>query len=103
MIADGDRVFAHRFDGYWRDVGTIQSYFRLQHGAAGGQAGDRPGRPRVAHPHQVRGAPAGYVGADAVVRQSMISHGCRIDGTVERSVLSPGVIVETGAVVRARS
>jgi glucose-1-phosphate adenylyltransferase len=44
-------------------------------------------------------APA-RIGADAQVEQSMISHGCVVEGIVERSVLSPGVRVGRGAVVR---
>ena len=44
-------------------------------------------------------APA-RIGADARVSRSMVSHGCVIDGTVERSILSPGVRIGPGAVVR---
>jgi glucose-1-phosphate adenylyltransferase len=100
MIADGDRVFAHRFDGYWRDVGTIQSYFDCNMELLEAKPEiDLADRSWLIHTKSEE-RPPGYVGAEAVVRQSMVSHGCRIDGTVERSVLSPGVIVEPGAVVR---
>ena len=45
------------------------------------------------------GAPQ-FLDAGAAVRQSILSAGCRVAGRVERSVLSPGVVVEAGAVVR---
>ena len=41
-----------------------------------------------------------FVGAGAVVKNSMISEGCRIYGTVINSILSGGVIVEEGAIIR---
>jgi len=100
MIADGDRVFAHRFDGYWRDVGTIQSYFDCNMELLESEPEiDLSDRGWLIHTKSEE-RPPGYVGSQAVVRQSLISHGCRIEGVVERSVLSPGVIVKPGAVVR---
>ena len=59
MIDGGARVFGYHFDGYWQDVGTIQSLLGGQHGAAGRPSGARPLRPRLGHPHPVRGARAG--------------------------------------------
>ena len=57
-MVDDDRVYAYRFDGYWRDVGTIQSYWEVEHGAAQRAARLRPVRLRLGHPHALRGAPA---------------------------------------------
>ena len=100
MIADGDRVFAHRFDGYWRDVGTIQSYFDCNMELLEPEPEmDLSDRGWLIHTKSEE-RPPGYVGSQAVVRKSLVSHGCRIEGVVERSVLSPGVIVKPGAVVR---
>lgn len=101
---DNDNVFAYPFYGYWRDVGTIQSYWEanmdvIRRGSflspetwgirtnveAEGRSADR--------------APARY-GSNAQVSSSMISAGCVIRGTVENSVLAPGVVVEEGALVR---
>jgi glucose-1-phosphate adenylyltransferase len=100
MIADGDRVYGYRFDGYWRDVGTIQSY----HDAHMELLTEPPAldlydRGWPIHT-KTEGRPPGLVGSGAHVVQSLISHGCRIHGHVERSVLSPGVLVEEGAIVR---
>ncbi|MEZ5079773.1 MAG: glucose-1-phosphate adenylyltransferase [Thermoleophilia bacterium] len=100
MIASGDRVFAHRFDGYWRDVGTIQSYWDSNMELlAEPPAIDLADRGWLLHTKS-KERPPGVITSTGSVTQSMVSHGCHIEGTVERSVLSPGVIVERGAVVR---
>jgi glucose-1-phosphate adenylyltransferase len=100
MLAAGARVFGYRFDGYWQDVGTIQSYWESNMALLQ----DRPeldlyDREWLIHTKSEERAPA-KVGPTAQVHRSLISHGCVIDGTVVNSVLSPGVRVDVGAVVR---
>jgi glucose-1-phosphate adenylyltransferase len=102
-IAD-DNVFAYPFYGYWRDVGTVQSYWEANMDVI---QKDSPLSPEAwgirtnieADGRPADRAPARY-GNNAHVRSSMISAGCIIRGTVENSVLAPGVVVEEGAVVR---
>jgi glucose-1-phosphate adenylyltransferase len=100
MLGAGARVFGHRFDGYWQDVGTIQSYWQAhmelldEHPAL-----DLYDREWLIHTRSEERAPA-RIGPTASVHRSLISHGCQVWGTVERSVLSPGVRVDPGAVVR---
>ena len=93
-------VYAYPFEGYWRDVGVLDSYYQAHMDLL-----QKPPRFDLYHDRwtiytvsQER-APA-RVGAEAVIDQSLICHGCRIEGTVIRSVLSPGVRVARGAVVR---
>ncbi|MCI0345327.1 MAG: glucose-1-phosphate adenylyltransferase [Chloroflexi bacterium] len=100
MLAGGARVFGYRFDGYWQDVGTIQSYWEANMALLV----DRPeldlyDRDWVIHTKSEERAPA-KVGPTAQVHRSLVSHGCVINGTVVNSVLSPGVRVDVGAVVR---
>ena len=100
MLDGGARVFGYRFNGYWQDVGTIQSYWEANMALLV----DRPeldlyDKEWVIHTRSEERAPA-KVGATAQIHRSLISHGCVIDGTVVNSVLSPGVRVEVGAVVR---
>src|SRR5579885_750757 len=100
MMARGERVFAYPFSGYWQDVGTIQSYWEAHMALLS----DRPAFDLydpswVIHTRSEERPPA-HLRSHARVTSSLISHGCIIQGTVERSVLSPGVIVEEGAVVR---
>ena len=99
-----DRVFAYPFYGYWRDVGTIQSYWetnmdiiRPDSEISPEEWGIRPNTEAEGRP--MDRAPGRFI-SGCVVRSSMISAGCIIEGTVENSVLSPGVIVKKGAVVR---
>lgn len=98
-----DRVYVYKFEGYWRDVGTLQSYWEANMDLLDEKSGlnifnwnlrtnpnDRELGDRL---------PA-YISSRARVRRSMISVGCNIEGKVENSILSPGVIVEEGAVVK---
>jgi glucose-1-phosphate adenylyltransferase len=100
MLAARQRVYGHRFDGYWQDVGTVHSYWEAQMELLVDHPPlDLYDRDWVIHTRSEEQPPA-RIGATAHVHRSLISHGCTIAGTVERSVLSPGVRVDPGAVVR---
>lgn len=100
MVAGGAKVMAHRFRGYWQDVGTLPAYFDANMALLEAKpALDLYERDWLILTRSEERAPA-RIGADARVEQSMISHGCVVEGIVERSVLSPGVRVGRGAVVR---
>jgi glucose-1-phosphate adenylyltransferase len=100
MLEGGARVFGHRFDGYWQDVGTVDSYWRAQMELVDDHPQlDLYDRSWVIHTRSEERAPA-RVGPTASVHRSLISHGCIIAGTVEHSILSPGVRVDPGAIVR---
>ena len=100
MLAGGARVYGYHFDGYWQDVGTVDSYWRAQMELLDDHPGlDLYDRDWVIHTRSEERAPA-RIGPTASVHRSLISHGCLIAGTVERSVLSPGVRVDPGAIVR---
>jgi glucose-1-phosphate adenylyltransferase len=99
MVAE-DRVFAHHFSGYWVDVGTIQSYWetsmQLLDPSLDFDLFDKEWVIRTRSEER----PPVKVGPQARVSQSIVCNGCSIRGTVERSVLSPGVYVSPGAIVR---
>jgi glucose-1-phosphate adenylyltransferase len=100
MLAGGARVFGYRFDGYWQDVGTVESYWQAQMDLLDEHPGlDLYDKEWLIHTRSEERAPA-RMGPTANVHRSLVSHGCLISGTVERSVLSPGVRVDPGAVVR---
>ena len=100
MVASGRRVYAYEYGGYWQDVGTVESYWRANLDLLGDHPEiDLYDRGWLIYTRSEERAPA-MVTAEARVERSMISHGCVIEGTVEHSILSPGVRVGPGAVVR---
>jgi glucose-1-phosphate adenylyltransferase len=90
---------AYRLDGYWRDVGTIPAYWQAHRDFLG----EEPpiDLDEADWPIHTRGGrhSAARVMKGAVVDQSLVSGGTRVAGEVRGSVLSPGVIVESGATV----
>lgn len=99
LVAEGN-VQEFRFEGYWRDVGTVESYWQAHRDLLDPKPGlvlDDPGWPILTYGTQR--LPARIEGSARVV-DSLIAPGCRIAGRVERSVLAPGVVVEDGAQVR---
>ncbi|MDM8529493.1 sugar phosphate nucleotidyltransferase, partial [Anaerolineales bacterium HSG24] len=101
MISD-DRVFAYEFDGYWVDVGTLQSFWETNLALANPTEGDvlnLHDQDWVVHTRSEERPPV-KLGPQAQVKKSLISNGCVIRGRVENSVLSPGVYVSPGAVIR---
>jgi glucose-1-phosphate adenylyltransferase len=100
MLAGGAPVFGHRFDGYWRDVGTIEAYWAANLDlTALVPPLDLFDRSWLVHTRSEERSPA-KMGPDAIARHSLISHGCIVNGMVLNSVLSPGVRVYEGALVR---
>ena len=100
MLEDGQRVFAYPFTGYWQDVGTIQSYWEAHMELLEDPpAFDLYDRSWVIHTLSEERPPA-HVLDGCQVERSLLSHGCVVKGRVEHSVLSPGVVVEEGALVR---
>jgi len=100
MHENGERLFAYQFDGYWKDVGTIDSLWEanldLLNPKVDLDLSDSSwkiySRNPVAPPH--------YVSSKATVQNSMIADGSTIDGNVDFSVIFANVTVEEGAVVR---
>ncbi|HEU5012337.1 MAG TPA: glucose-1-phosphate adenylyltransferase [Roseiflexaceae bacterium] len=99
-MIDKDRVFAYRFSGYWVDVGTIHSYWETSMDLLNPDNTLGLYDPNwVVHTRSEERPPA-KMGPQSRVSQSMISNGCIVRGQVEHSVLSPGVYVSPGAIVR---
>ena len=100
LLKDGKAMYAYRFDGYWKDVGTIPSLWEanmevLDPENSGINLFDKNWKVYSRN----SGMTAHKIAADAVVENAMIADGCRVDGDVIHSILSAGVKVEKGAVV----
>jgi glucose-1-phosphate adenylyltransferase len=100
MLEAGRGVFAFEYGGYWEDVGTIDTYWRANLDLVSDAPHiDLNDRGWLIYTRSEERAPA-VVHPGAQVARSMISHGCVVEGTVENSILSPGVRVGPDAVVR---
>jgi len=99
-ILKSQKIYAYTFEGYWADVGTLQAYWEANMALlAETPALDLYDPQWVIHTRSEEQPPV-RLGADAWVGGNLLSNGCIIEGIVERSVLSPGVRVAPGAIVR---
>ena len=100
MLADGCKMYSYTFEGYWKDVGTLTSLWEANMDLLGNPPAfnlyDRSWRIFYRH----NAFPPHRVATGAEVKNSMLTEGCVIEGTVENSVLANGVRVEKGAVVK---
>lgn len=100
MLAAGEKMYAYIFDGYWKDVGTINSLWEANMDLLGENPAFDVSDPTWKIHSRNPLAPPEYMGERASVKNSMIALGCEIYGHVENSVLSSNTIVEEGAVVK---
>ena len=117
LLASGHKMMAYPFDGYWKDVGTIDSLWEANMELLGKDPA-----------FQIRGEkgkiyarnsalPSSYIDSNAKIVGSFVAEGCEIYGSVRHSIISvgctvgegtvvedsvimPGVIIESGAIVR---
>lgn len=99
MLAEGQPVYAHPFDGYWRQIASIDAYYEASMELLAPYPALNLHDPDwlIFTPSEDR-APA-IVAGDGDPAGCLMAHGCRIEGTVRRSILFPGVHVAAGAVV----
>lgn len=100
MLLENEKLFAFKFEGYWKDVGTIQSLWEANMDLI------NPNVPielfdlswKIYSKNYVQ--PPQYVSESALVQNSMITEGCNIFGDVSFSIIGAGVTIEKGAEVR---
>ena len=99
MLQNGERMYAYAFQGYWKDVGTIDSLWEANMDLLDPNVPldlyDDAWKIYARNPVM----PPQYVAEGAVTQNSMISEGCIVEGDVDFSILFAGVTVEKGAVV----
>ena len=99
MLSAGEKMFSYRFEGYWKDVGTIPALWSANMDLLGEDpafdVGDASWKIHSRNPL----APPEFISDTSEVDNSMIALGCEIYGKVRNSVLSSNVTVEEGAIV----
>ena len=118
LLNGGHKLMAYNFDGYWKDVGTINSLWEANMELLGKEPEfNIRGDERFKIYARNSAFPSSYIDASAKIVGSFVAEGCEVYGTVRHSVVSvgctigegaliedsvvmPGVVVESGAIVR---
>ena len=118
LLNAGHKMMAYPFDGYWKDVGTIDSLWEANMELLGKNPEfDLRGGKRETIYARNSALPSSYIDEDAKIVNSLVAEGCEVYGTVKHSVVSigctigagalvedavvmPGVVIEDGAIVR---
>ena len=99
MMNAGEKLVAYAFDGYWKDVGTLDSLWEANMDLLNPNIPIDLYDPEWKMYSRNPIMPPQYIGANAVVENSMITDGCVVEGTVDFSVIFEGVKIEEGATV----
>ncbi len=118
LLNAGHKMMAYQFDGYWKDVGTIDSLWEANMELLGKNPDFqlRGGKNETIYARN-SALPSSYIDEDAKINNSFVAEGCEVYGTVKHSVISvgcyigkdavvedavvmPGVVIEDGAIVR---
>ena len=119
ILNAGHRLFAYRFEGYWKDVGTISSLWEANMDLLGKHpAFDIYGTAGHKIYARNQAMPSSYIAKSAEIRESFVAEGCNIEGSISHSIIStgcsvgkgaevtdsvimPDVVIENGAVIRS--
>jgi glucose-1-phosphate adenylyltransferase len=100
MLSEGQTLYAYRFKDFWKDVGTIESYWQANMELIKTLPSFNLYEDFWKIYTNTGNQPPQYIGNGGKVKKSIVSDGCEIYGEVIDSVLSPNVCIEKGAVVR---
>ncbi|WLR53296.1 glucose-1-phosphate adenylyltransferase [Bacillus tianshenii] len=100
LLEEKLKLTTYPFNGYWKDVGTVKSLWEanmdLLEETPELQLNDHQWRIYSVNPNQ----PPQYIAPQAIVKESLVNEGCFVLGTVEHSVLFPGVSIGEGSVLK---
>ncbi len=99
LLSDQRRLYAYGFDGYWKDVGTIQSLWEANMDLIDDDVPIELKDPDFKIYARNYAHPSSYISKDANISDSLITEGCSIEGSVVHSVISTGCTIEKGAIV----
>lgn len=100
MLAADEKMYAYLFEGYWKDVGTIDSLWEANMDLINPNVPFDLWNDNWKVYCRNPGNPPQYIGANADIENSISTAGSCIDGTVDFSVICEGVVVEEGAIVK---
>ena len=100
MLTNDERLFAYEFEGYWKDVGTLDSLWEANMELLSPSVPLNLYDPNWKVYSRHNNMPPQYIGKNAHVENSMITEGSVVDGTVDFSIISSGVTIEEGASVK---
>jgi len=100
MLGDGKKMYAYLFEGYWKDVGTIESLWEANMDLLGRRPAFNLYDKNWRIFYRNNAEPPHKIGATGRVVNSMLTEGCVVNGEVVNSVLSNGVTIEEGAFVK---
>ncbi|PLR89139.1 glucose-1-phosphate adenylyltransferase [Bacillus sp. T33-2] len=100
MLKENYKLYAYEFNGYWKDVGTVESFWEANMDLLSADTNpilQQKDWPILTADHS---QPPAYLDGDAVIRQSLVSEGCEIYGDILNSVVSLGVTVGKGSTIK---
>ena len=99
LLAAGKRLFTYKFEGFWRDVGTISSYLETSMDLLGPEPAFDIYTSKFPIMSNASTRPPAFVGIDGEVVDCLVDNGCEIYGKAIHSILSTGAVVGEGATV----
>lgn len=99
-LESGERVYTYNFDGYWKDVGTIESLWEanMEYIGENNKLHSRDRSWKIYSKNLI--APPNFMTEDANVKDSLVVDGCFVAGNVEHSILSTNVQVKPNAIIK---
>jgi len=100
QLNDGTKIHAYNFQGYWRDVGTIESYYHanMESLREGHFLNVFDPKFRIYSNEDI--LPPHFMGATAEIENSLVCNGCIVHGKVSNSILAPGVYIGKGVYIK---
>lgn len=97
LVKKGEAVYAYQFDGYWKDVGTVESLWEANMDLITKKDVIDLNNPNWKNYSVNPNSPPQYISPTGLVVSSLLNEGCIIEGQVHSSVISPDVKIEAGA------
>ena len=99
LLSEKKKLFVYRFEGYWRDVGTVKSYYDSQMDLMDDVENINVFSRDMKVLSNSNMYPPQFIGPDANIKDSLICNGCTVYGSVKHSIIGSGAVIGAGTVV----